>query len=1010
MHVLVEQLSRIDSEYPLKRKILFCSDLVFGQELLTSLAVKQGSWVGWEPLTLRGLALRMTRHALASSKRFMASHVECTALAENAIDKVVSELHPLIAELATDAGMRSAIVGAVRELRNGGVSAGALRGKRGEFNASLAAVLDAYTALLEDEKLADDAWLLEQALAVFDQEFRYAAGDAVAFIAPEPTATGLSGKLLDKVKSAGAHELTGTPEPLPPAGTRFMRADTAASELLAVLRDAAQHNARFDEVEIACTNTDLYGVELDALCTQAGIPATMLRGVPLFATRPGRTVSRWLEWLESGLDSDVIVRALEAGDFVLNGHDGATLAFLLKRARAGWGRAAVATAAVRLRRIAEQNEMEKTDARAETAVAALLETLLEITPAVRDATDDIEPAIRVSEIARSVIALLEFSDTHDGAPVSYLVEADVPQGAADAPPSTPDRHTVIRVRNHLRAVVDRVHTTLPAIAAISAVRAQLARIRTWTGSAPERRRNRAIGGYLYLTDIAHAGTTGRKYRYIVGLDSANCTPREQYSPLLPDSVREQFVGALRISRDARRIRTEEIQRAIAASNAAPVLVYSEGGSTGGAGDASHVLLEAWRSVHNNPGATYADMRSDIGVIQGAAPAAADTAVTERGVWLQLLESSLDAGLQDLTPLVFEMRPHVRRGLRAAREIAEALEPTKRHGYLPEVTSFDIRNGAAISPSSLEAFGACPLRWFYRDGIKVRLPDAPHLEPGEWLDARDRGSMLHEVFAAIIKARLHETHAVPVGSAVHAAERERADAEALHIMERIADNWKRRVPPPGDQAFTVALNALREDIKVFLTQERASWLAERFEMLESERAFGSGDDNAALPLPDGTTVSVKGRIDRIDSVGDALRIIDYKTGRAFEVKARDPFDGGRRLQLPLYAFAASTLYNKNVAKAEYRFPTVRGEGVAREFSALDATQLSAKVGIMAAEIASGHFLPTYDSNDCRYCDYAAVCRVSVDAFGNAHSPRAAWGKEHKSETEYQPMNELRGRTK
>lgn len=404
------------------------------------------------------------------------------------------------------------------------------------------------------------------------------------------------------------------------------------------------------------------------------------------------------------------------------------------------------------------------------------------------------------------------------------------------------------------------------------------------------------------------------------------------------------------------------------------------------------------------------MRNDIGAIQGAAPAAADTAVTERGVWLQLLESSLDAGLQDLTPLVFEMRPHVRRGLRAAREIAEALEPTKRHGYLPEVTSFDIRNGAAISPSSLEAFGACPLRWFYRDGIKVRLPDAPHLEPGEWLDARDRGSMLHEVFAAIIKARLHETHAEPVGSAVHAAERERADAEALHIMERIADNWKRRVPPPGDAAFTVELNALREDVTVFLTQERASWLAERFEMLESERAFGSGDDYAALVLPDGTTVSVKGRIDRIDSVGDSLRIIDYKTGRAFEVKVKDPFDGGRRLQLPLYAFAASTLYNKDVTKAEYRFPTVRGEGVAREFSALNTTQLSDKVGIMATEIASGHFLPTYDSNDCRYCDYVAVCRVSVDAFGNAHSPRAAWGKEHKSETEYQPMNELRGRTK
>ena len=35
-----------------------------------------------------------------------------------------------------------------------------------------------------------------------------------------------------------------------------------------------------------------------------------------------------------------------------------------------------------------------------------------------------------------------------------------------------------------------------------------------------------------------------------------------------------------------------------------------------------------------------------------------------------------------------------------------------------------------------------------------------------------------------------------------------------------------------------------------------------------------------------------------------------------------------------------------------------------------------------------FLPTDDESDCRFCDYADVCRVRVE-WGEKHSPRARW---------------------
>ena len=45
------------------------------------------------------------------------------------------------------------------------------------------------------------------------------------------------------------------------------------------------------------------------------------------------------------------------------------------------------------------------------------------------------------------------------------------------------------------------------------------------------------------------------------------------------------------------------------------------------------------------------------------------------------------------------------------------------------------------------------------------------------------------------------------------------------------------------------------------------------------------------------------------------------------------------------------------------------------------------------IATGTSFPaTDDARDCRYCDFAAVCRVRVDNFGGVDSPQAAWSKE------------------
>jgi len=44
------------------------------------------------------------------------------------------------------------------------------------------------------------------------------------------------------------------------------------------------------------------------------------------------------------------------------------------------------------------------------------------------------------------------------------------------------------------------------------------------------------------------------------------------------------------------------------------------------------------------------------------------------------------------------------------------------------------------------------------------------------------------------------------------------------------------------------------------------------------------------------------------------------------------------------------------------------------------------------VANGWFLPTNQSDDCKFCDYAAACRVVVDPYGKVTSPMSDWSRE------------------
>ena len=151
--------------------------------------------------------------------------------------------------------------------------------------------------------------------------------------------------------------------------------------------------------------------------------------------------------------------------------------------------------------------------------------------------------------------------------------------------------------------------------------------------------------------------------------------------------------------------------------------------------------------------------------------------------------------------------------------------------------------------------------------------------------------------------------------------------------------------------------------------------------------------AVLTLSDGTQVSFRGKIDRVDadSAGERALVLDYKTGGSYSYRKLkdDPIDRGQRLQLAIYSLAArQALGERADVSAAYWFVTsggkfelvpaqpvnIESEGVMERFSEGISTIVSGiRQGLFPANPGPGD--PNSSNNrqtNCRFCDFKTLC--------------------------------------
>jgi putative RecB family exonuclease len=251
------------------------------------------------------------------------------------------------------------------------------------------------------------------------------------------------------------------------------------------------------------------------------------------------------------------------------------------------------------------------------------------------------------------------------------------------------------------------------------------------------------------------------------------------------------------------------------------------------------------------------------------------------------------------------------------EVTEVSAATDPADDVPEVRP------PSLSPSRASDFMTCPL--LYRFRVIDRLPERPS-------PAATRGTMVHAVLE-----RLFDLPAV-----------ERVPARA-HAM--IAPEWERLLEAEPELAALFPDDEGRDE---WLTS--AAGLLDSYFALEDPTVLEPAERELFVECDLESGLRLRGYVDRLDEApGGALRVVDYKTGRA----PREGFEAKAMFQMRFYALVLWRLRGEVPRLLQLLY---LGSGEVLRYEPDEAD-------LRATE--QGDWRPS-PSRLCDWCDHQALC--------------------------------------
>lgn len=516
--------------------------------------------------------------------------------------------------------------------------------------------------------------------------------------------------------------------------------------------------------------------------------------------------------------------------------------------------------------------------------------------------------------------------------------------------------------------------------------------------SPVSDRGRPVGSGVYLGPAA--GIAGAEYArvYVVGMVEKQFPPRAMTSPWLGAS-------SSRAQREMALERFDFLSAMSAAGSA--VLSWPAATAERAASYPSRWLTEAANVLHRNAGADERLTYETITQAAGDKPWLTFVASREAGL-RQVAGADMnpaDASDYSLSHMIGLRPEHVEQhpAISGDPRMVGALRANDaRSGDLlsewdglvgPESPQLEEVGTASspISPSALETLGNCPYRYFLGRVLGISAPvDDDEAE----LSNMDRGLLVHEILERFVEA----------GGMT--------EEELLAIADEEFEKTEARGATGYHLLWEIEKEDIREGLSQFLLAEGA-WLGETPESSEAEVDFGgdAGAGEVSIELEGLGKVHFRGKIDRVDVLGDEVRVRDFKTGKPDYYREKrgggEPdrsVANGRAMQLPVYQEAAQVMYPDKLVSASYCFPlddkcvhdvgTYTGEG--RE-------QFRESLGLIIGMVRQGVFPATPEQSDgdewggnCNYCDFKGLCPARK---------RQTWERKGRLDPRAAPFNRL-----
>jgi ATP-dependent helicase/nuclease subunit B len=296
---------------------------------------------------------------------------------------------------------------------------------------------------------------------------------------------------------------------------------------------------------------------------------------------------------------------------------------------------------------------------------------------------------------------------------------------------------------------------------------------------------------------------------------------------------------------------------------------------------------------------------------------------------------------------------------------------------------------AQSPSTIEGWATCPFRYLLERLVEVDPTERPEQDVAWSIGAAAKGSLLHGILSRFFTER-RDAHGTG-----------RYGADDFRRIEEIAHEEFSKVERSGTTGHQLAWenekHAMLADLRTLLRKDEELF-ADGLRPALFEQAFGMGNagwDALVLDLGAGRSAKLRGRIDRIDlgpdpSEPEAARLIDYKTGSAFNYKesefAKDPVVAGTKVQPSVYAAAVRSQFADIRISSGYWFASAKG-GFNFLHVADDEARLREVLGVMDRGLRSGAFpqVPGDERADpertgwinCFYCPFDRICPTGRD---------------------------------